>query len=379
MKILFISPCNGIGAHEEKFIAALSERGYQTHIFAYHYARLKDYFASLPGVTVEFVPLRVAGKVQRAMSFHLLPRLKRTIREFKPDVIHSGNCWNDSFLAALSGFHPLLVVPYGSDVMLDPERSRLLDLFNRVAFRGADWVTVDAGWVKKTIIRRYRYPEDKITVIPRGVDVESIAQLRSPWRDSLRKELGWDAHFVVMMNRHHEDVYGIDVFLKAMTTVIKENPNVRVMFIGAGSLTPTYMEYIREHNLAPSFYTPGKIPRDLLHKYLHAADVYVSSSRSDGTSVSLLEAMSARLGVVVTDVPSIKEWVVQGENGEVVPRGDSDALAAAILRTSRNPGQVRAYGERNLAVVRSRADWNQNFSAFEGLYRQLVRGEPCSK
>jgi L-malate glycosyltransferase len=379
MRILFISPCNGIGAHEEKFLAALSERGYQTRVFAYHYTRMQDRLAALPGVTVEFVPLRIAGKVQRALSFHMLPRLKRTIREFKPDVIHSGNSWNDSFLAGLTGFHPLLVMPYGSDVLLDPERFRMLDWFNRIAFRAADWVTVDAERVKDTVIRRYHYPPAKITVIPWGVDVEGIAKLRSPWRDSLRKELGWDSDFVVMMNRHHEGVYGIDVFLEAMTTVVKENANVRVLFIGGGSLTPAYMEYIRDHHLAPSFFTPGKIPRDLLYKYLHAADLYVSSSHSDGTSVSLLEAMAARLGVVVTDVPSILEWVVQGENGEVVPRGDSQALAGAILRASRDPGQVRRYGEHNLAVVRSRADWAQNFRAFEGLYHTLVQGDTCSK
>jgi len=378
MKILFISPCNGIGAHEEKFLSALSERGYHTRVFAYHYTRLQDRLAALPGVTVDFVPLRIAGKLQRAVSVHILPHLKRTIRTFKPDVIHAGNSWSDSFLAGLSGFHPLLAMPYGSDVLLDPDRLRMLDWFNRVAFRAADWVTVDAERVKETIIRRYHYPAAKITVIPWGVDVEGIAQLRSPWRENLRKELGWESQFVVMMNRHHEEVYGIDVFLPAMVTVVKENPNVRVLFIGGGSLTSRYMEYIREHNLASSFYTPGKIPRDLLYKYLHAADLYVSSSHSDGTSVSLLEAMAARLGVVVTDVPAILEWVVQGENGAVVPRGDSQALAAAILRASRTPDQVRAYGEHNLAVVRARADWDQNFRAFEGLYRQLVEGKTRS-
>jgi len=379
MRILFVSPCNGIGAHEEKFLVALSQRGYETRIFAYHYRRLKDSFAALPGVTVDFVPLRIAGKLQRALSVHILPRLKRTIREFKPDVIHSGNSWNDSFLAGLSGFHPLLVAPYASDILLDPDRFRILDWFNRVAFRAADWVTVDAEPVKNTIIRRYGYPSARITVIPRGVDIENIASLRSPWRELLRKELGWESNFVIMMNSHHESVYGIDVFLNAMTTVAKENPDVRVLFVGSGSLTPTFMRFIRDHDLTASFYAPGKISRDLLYKYLQAADLYVSSSHSDGTSVSLLEAMAARLGVVVTDVPSILEWVVPGRNGVVVPRGDARALATAIVQASRNPEQIKAYGENNFSVVRSRADWDQNFRVFETLYRQLVQGAPCTR
>lgn len=379
MKILFVSPCNGIGMHEDKFLAALSARGYQTRVFAYHYTRMQEHLTRLPGVSVDFVPLRIAGKVQRALSFHILPYLKRTIRGFKPDVIHSGNCWNDSFLAALSGFHPLLVAPFASDVLIDPDRYRLLDWFNRIAFRGADWVTVDAAHVKRAIIRRYGYPDEKITVIPRGVDVEGIAQLREPWREQLRHELGWDANFVVMMNRHHEGVYGIDVFLNAMKNVLAANPGVRVLFIGGGSLTPRFMEFIHDNDLAPSFYAPGKIPREMLHRYLHAADLYVSSSLSDGTSVSLLEAMAARLGVIVTDVPAIMDWVTQGQNGDVVPRGDAEALAAAVLRASRDPQTVHTYGERNLSIVRARGDWQQNFGEFEKLYRQLAQGGTCSK
>jgi L-malate glycosyltransferase len=372
MKILFVSPCNGIGAHEEKFLEALSAHGYETRVFAYHYTRLQDRLAALPGVSVDYVPLRFAAKAQRVLSVHILPRLKRTIRDFKPDIIHSGNSWNDSFLASLTGFHPLLAMPYGSDVLLDPDQLILLDWFNRIAFRGADWVTVDAERVKETIVRRYRYPAEQITVIPWGVDVESIAGLHSPWRDSLRKELGWESNFVILMNRHHEEVYGIDVFLDAMSQVLHHNPNVRVLFIGSGSLTPKYTEFIRTHNLTSAFFAPGRIPRDRLYRYLHAADLYVSSSHSDGTSVSLLEAMAASLGVVVTDVPAILEWVTPGTNGEVVPRGDHNALAGAILHASRGPQQVQRWGERNLALVRERADWNGNFSALEDIYRRLV-------
>jgi glycosyltransferase involved in cell wall biosynthesis len=375
MRILFVSPCNGIGAHEERFLTALSENGYVTRVFAYHSTRLQDRLAALPGVSVDFVPLRVAGRLQRVMSVHVLPRLKKTIKEFHPDLIHAGNSWNDSFLAGLTGFHPLLVMPYGSDVLIDPDRWRVLDWFNRSAFRAADLVTVDAERVKDTIVRRYGYPPDKIAVIPWGINVENIAGLRAEWRGRLRQNLGWDSKFVVMMNRHHEAVYGIDVFLRAMVIALRENPDIRVLFIGAGSLTPQYREFVSQHDFSAQFFMPGKIPRDMLYQYLHAADLYVSSSHSDGTSVSLLEAMAARLGVVVTDVPAILEWVTPGANGEVVGRGDEKALAAAILRASRNPAMVSAWGEQSLSDVRKRADWRENFKAFEVLYRTLVPGE----
>ena len=111
MKILFVTPC--VGSHEAKFVRGLSENGYQTKIFSFHYHEVHSEIASLPNVSVDYFHLRVGGRVQRFMPLHFLPRLKSIIREFRPDVLHAGNTWNDSFLSALTGFHPLLVMPYG--------------------------------------------------------------------------------------------------------------------------------------------------------------------------------------------------------------------------------------------------------------------------
>jgi len=92
--------------------------------------------------------------------------------------------------------------------------------------------------------------------------------------------------------------------------------------------------------------------REKLLRYLYAADLYVSSSHSDGTSVSLLEAMAGGLSAVLTDVPSNLEWITNGENGEVVPRSDHDALARAILTMAIHPnGMLRTDGAASRSCV----------------------------
>jgi glycosyltransferase involved in cell wall biosynthesis len=118
----------------------------------------------------------------------------------------------------------------------------------------------------------------------------------------------------------------------------------------------------------------GKIPREQLLQYLYAADLYVSTSYSDGTSVSLLEAMAAGLSALLTDVPSNLEWIVTGENGHIVPRGDDAALADAVLALAADPERNARYGRRNLEIVRARGDWAGNFRAIEDIYQRLATG-----
>jgi glycosyltransferase involved in cell wall biosynthesis len=369
MRVLFLVSC--VTDHDEKFVRNLSAAGYETRIFSFHSRSVDERLAALPHISVNAVPLRVLPRAQRLLPVHLLPRLRASIREFRPDVMHSGNTWNESFLAALSGFHPLLVMPYGSDVLLDTQRHPWFAYANRKVFRAADWVTVDAEHVKRKVITDFAYPAERMTVIPWGIDVEAIAQGKPKSRDRVRAELGWQDNVVLIMTRNHEPVYGIDGFIRAMEKVIPQNPRIRVLMIGGGALTETLQAQAETAGVAGAFRWTGKIPREKLLDYLYAADLYVSSSHSDGTSVSLLEAMASGLSAVLTDVPSNLEWITSGHNGEVVPRGDPDALAKAILGLASSPDRNVMYGRRNLEIVRARGDWAKNFRDIETIYATL--------
>lgn len=373
MRILFLVSC--VTDHDEKFVRNLSAAGHETCIFSFHAKTVDPRLAALPHITVEAVSLRILPKVQRFMPVHLLPRLRACIRRFRPDVIHGGNTWNESFLGALSGFHPLLVMPYGSDVLLDSERNFWFAFANRTVFRAADWVTCDAEHVKKKLIADFAFPAERITVIPWGIDVEAIARGRDTHRDAVRASLGWQDAFIVIMTRNHEPVYGIDMFLRGMARVAALNPKVRVIMIGGGSLTGALQEQARAAGIADIIRWTGKIPREQLLQYLYAADTYVSTSLSDGTSVSLLEAMAARLSTVLTAVPSNLEWIVDGQNGAIVPIGDDAALAEAVLALAADPARNESYARRNLEIVRARGDWAGNFRAIEEIYERLVKGE----
>ena len=89
----------------------------------------------------------------------------------------------------------------------------------------------------------------------------------------------------------------------------------------------------------------GRVPHDRMPELLTQTDIYVSTSLSDGTSVSLLEAMASGVFPIVTDIPSNREWINDGENGFLVPAGKEINLADRIIGTIRNEGLMEKASE----------------------------------
>ena len=100
--------------------------------------------------------------------------------------------------------------------------------------------------------------------------------------------------------------------------------------------------------------------------------IYVSTARSDTTSVSLLEAMACGLFPVVTDIPANREWIDDGHNGRLFPAGDAAALGQALVGAWSEAGLRRAARERNLEIVRSRARWQDTMEGPRRLMRRLA-------
>jgi glycosyltransferase involved in cell wall biosynthesis len=91
------------------------------------------------------------------------------------------------------------------------------------------------------------------------------------------------------------------------------------------------------------------------------ADLYLSASHTDGSSVSLLEAMASGCPVVVSDIPGNREWVRSGVNGWLFKDGDSNAMAQSILLAIETRGTLAEMGMAARQIAEQRADWRKNF------------------
>lgn len=105
---------------------------------------------------------------------------------------------------------------------------------------------------------------------------------------------------------------------------------------------------------------------------LRRASMFVMSSRTEGISLTLLEAMAAGLPVVATDVGGNSEVVSDGETGWLVPQGDPERLAQAILTARRDRGNARRFGRAGRQRVEQCFDVVQMVRQYEQMYREVL-------
>jgi len=104
------------------------------------------------------------------------------------------------------------------------------------------------------------------------------------------------------------------------------------------------------------------------------ADVVVSVPASDGTPVTLLEALSVGRPVVATDLPSVREWLGDLDPGSLVPVGDVAATVRAIdVALTRPQAESLDLARRGRQMIEERADHDRSMAAAEALYRDLLR------
>jgi glycosyltransferase involved in cell wall biosynthesis len=106
--------------------------------------------------------------------------------------------------------------------------------------------------------------------------------------------------------------------------------------------------------------------------YLRSADIYVSTSLSDGTSVSLLEAMACGVFPIVTDIPGNRPWIAHGKNGFLFEKGDYDKLSELILQNIGSKELIKNAAKINQEIVKEKGNWENNIKEIGNLYAKLI-------
>jgi glycosyltransferase involved in cell wall biosynthesis len=116
----------------------------------------------------------------------------------------------------------------------------------------------------------------------------------------------------------------------------------------------------------------GRIDHDRLPLAHGAADVFVSVPSLDATSVSLLEAMASGNAIIASDLPSNREWIIDGINGFIVAPRNAEDLADRTADLLENPALRLQFGERCIEIAHERAGYVENMARVEKLCESLV-------
>lgn len=373
MRILWLT--QGVTGHDRRFVSLLAGAGHDVRYLALDPV---DGVPALPdGVTWETWGPRPDVDARTPDGAEaLLPALRRVLDRVRPDVVHAGPVPTGGYLAALADARPRLVMSWGSDVLVDADEGREWRFATHTALDGADRFVCDCETVLFRA-REYAAVRDAaVVMLPWGTDPARFRPAAGP--SPLRAELlGADAEaaFLVLCTRSWEPIYGIDTLIDGFGRAHAADPRLRLVLAGGGSLAGPVDGWIRAAGVADAVLRPGALGHDALPEWFRAADLYASCAHSDGSSVSLLEAMASGLPVLATNLSSNHEWVVPGENGWLAPVGDGPGVAAALLEAAGMDGDARrAMGRRNRAVAEARADWGVNSRVLLDAYEALAVG-----
>ncbi len=336
--------------HDHRFLAGLRQHGYETG-----YLRLED-----RGLGREDRPLP-AGVEQipwaggrTPFTWAALPRLtvslRRVLRTFRPQVVHAGPLQTAAFLTVLAGYSRRLVsVSWGYDLLMDAPRSRWMRFVTRYTLRRSAAFVGDCETIRRLAVSYGMSPE-RIVTFPWGVDLAHFTPAPRPPERT----------FTVLSTRGWAPIYGVDVLAKAFARFARRHPEARLVMLGNGPLAADLRRVFLHHGVLEQVTFPGLARYADLPRFYRMADLYVSASHSDGSSISLLEAMACGLPALVSDIPGNREWVRPGENGWWFRDGDVADLEAHLEAAFEARARLPEMGRLARRLAEARADWNEN-------------------
>jgi L-malate glycosyltransferase len=360
MRIIYFSL--GYSTHDYRFLKSISEGGHEV------------FFVQLEGNKRQVEDRPVPPNVQLVLwkggrepfKWSKLPSLIldfwRVTREIKPDLIHAGPIQTCAFIATLSGFRPILTMSWGFDLMDDVHKNKWMERVTRYTLRRSTFFISDANVTRDKAVAYGMNPE-KTVVFPWGVDLEHF---------NVQRFKGSDAQtFTLFCNRSWETRYGVDVLARAFVKVARERDDVNLLLLGGGSQGNAIRQILQNGDVLDRVAFGGHVSQTDLPDWYHRADLYISPSYVDGSSVSLMEALACGLPCLVSDIPANKEWVVEDENGWLFRDGDANHLAEKILVAISQREKLPEIGRSSRRLAEMRADWKKNAEALMNVYRGL--------
>lgn len=337
-------------------IRGIAERGHKVLVSGKGGGVFLKRLGDLPNC--ELVPMPFLGEWDLFTAI-LIARL---IRKRKVDIVHAHTSHTHSLacLACLIARRGKVVVTRRVDFV--PSRN----WFTRWKYSRADRVVAISGCIRE-VLKQYGVEPRKMHVIysaqdPRRFDVPAgtLAGLGLPEGSRV---LICPAALV-----GHKDHATL---LSAMKRVVQENPQVHLLLAGEGVLRSQIETQIEQSGLQGNVHLLGH--RNDVPQLIRSADIFVLSSKMEGLGSALIEAMFCETPIVACAAGGIPEVVRNEDTGLLVPVGDVDALASALLRLLQDPGLGRSMVKRAREFAEKHFHVDHMVSQYLEIYNELLR------
>jgi glycosyltransferase involved in cell wall biosynthesis len=283
-------------------------------------------------------------------------QLKIILRDYQPSIIHVHQANSYAFIAgkANAAKIPLVLTAWGSDVLILPNKSPFHRWLVKKGLQSSQVLTADS----KEMVDAIRRLGIKTEVVQAnfGVDLD-LSVIPSS-----------DRPMVFYSNRMHEPLYRIDEIIDGMSEYLHISDG-EMIIAGKGGMTKALQEKVHTLGIANRVRFVGFIDASQNQSFYLGSRFFLSIPQSDGTSISLLEAMAYGCIPIVSDLPSNREWIEDNVNGIILQKGET--LNNAVLRGL----QLQASDVilRNRIIIETKATKAVNTKKFTSIYTAILR------
>ena len=281
---------------------------------------------------------------------------------------HTGTFFTGTVAAKLAGVPAIFYTEHGRFIV-DP-LVRLVE--DRISVQFTDKVIAVSPELRDRLIKQVRFPARKVIVVANGVNMELFCPRPKPKGVMSDLKIPDNCRIIGAVGRF-EPVKDHLTMIRAFEIVSGRLPDLALLLVGDGSLRSTLYEYVNSHNLRNRVFFAGI--RNDIPAMLNLMDVFVLSSLSEGTSVSLLEAMASGVVPVVTDVggnPSIVDNMI---NGLVVKPQNPMQMADAIYGLLVDD-QIRSlYCQNAVEKIRRNYSLDRTVEIYTDLYLGVLKNK----
>lgn len=303
-------------------------------------------------------------------------RLWKALKKLKPKIVHTRN------IAALEMQLIAFFIPgtrrvhgeHGRDIYdLDGSNRKFIRLRRLLNIIIHKFITVSKD-LEHWLVDNVGINRRKVSQIYNGVDLERFSSTTNGASIITPKGFIDSNTFIVGTVGRMAEVKDQSSLVTAFKFLVEHQPDLRsrlrLMIIGDGPLFEQIRAQVDTSGLSDIVWLTGN--RDDVPELLNLMDLFVLTSLGEGISNTILEAMATGLPIVATDVGGNPELVKEGENGNLVPTQDPQALATTILWHVTNPQHHDAMRLSSLALVKQQFDWNKTVDAYLHEYDELL-------
>ena len=297
--------------------------------------------------------------------------LKKLIKQIKPDIIIAYRITSYGYLAAKSGFHPLVLAAQNEQIVYLPNPTYLRKTFlsncAKYAIKQADLIH---SWGDNITngLKAFEAQEEKILTLHRGIDV-------SKFNLKLRNKIFNSKKPIFISTRTLAPEYLIDKLIKSFASLLKKIPGANLIIAGTGTEEKKLKQLASDLQISENIQFKGRVNHNTLLDLLNESDFYVSVIATEGISSSLIESIACGLCPIAVDMPASKILIKDKINGLLIPSPEEKLICETMLDAVYSYNNIQEHILANAKNIIKNYDRQTNQKKFINKYKKLIKNE----